>query len=203
MTNPDRDIPGYSYGAAALPRASVSLEELRLLKVSAGFTDADERALRKAGAVLADQVAKIVAHWRSGIIASIPHLAAHSRSPEGEPIPRYLERSNRRFEQWILDTCERSYDQSWLDYQQEIAARHTSAKKNVTDSVESTPFVPLRDILAFTAVMNETIKPYLAAHGHGVAEVEEMHRAWCKSIQLQLALWSRFYADLAGARLEW
>jgi len=69
-----------------------------------------------AGTVLADQTAQIVNHWRSGIIAGIPSLARHSRTPEGNAIPEYLANSNRRFEQWILGTCLRPYDQDWINY---------------------------------------------------------------------------------------
>ena len=54
-------------------------------------------------------------------------------------------------------------------------------KKNQVDGVRSTAYVPLRDILGFIAVINETIRPYLAAKGHSAEEVEKMHRAWCKS----------------------
>jgi hypothetical protein len=68
-------------------------------------------------------------------------------------------------------------------------------KKNSTDGVNSTPYVPLRDIIAFIAVMNETIKPYLAAKGHTAEDVEKMHRAWTKSLQLQVALWAQPYSD--------
>ena len=116
--------------------------------------------------MLRDQTKQIVDHWRSSIIASIPNLARHSRTPEGNPIPEYLANSNLRFKQWILDTCLRPYDQDWINYQQEIALRHTSLKKNKVDGVRSTPYVPLRDVIAFTAVMNETIRPYLAAKGN-------------------------------------
>ena len=65
--------------------------------------------------------------------------------------------------------------------------------------MRSTPYVPLRDIIAFVAVMNQTIRPYLAAKGNSAEEVEGMHRAWCKSLQLQLALWTRVYSG----RDEW
>ena len=197
MTN--RQIPGYLYGASEVPQSPVSMEELADLQTSAGITEEDRRFLRLAGEVLADQTAHIVEHWRAGIIASIPHLAQHSRTPEGDPIPEYLAKSSLRFERWILDTCLRPYDQAWLDYQHEIACRHTSAKKNQVDGVRSTPFVPLRDIIAFVAVMNQTIRPYLAAKNNSVDEVEGMHRAWCKSLQLQLALWARAYSG----RDEW
>jgi Protoglobin len=196
-------IRGYTYGTAEVARSRVSLHDLEELKISAGFTDQDERYLQLAGVVLADQTKQIVDHWRGGIIASIPNLARHSRTPEGDAIPEYLAKSGLRFEQWILDTCLRPYDQDWIDYQQEIAMRHTSAKKNSVDGVRSTPYVPLRDVIAFIAVMNETIKPYLAAKGHPADEVDKMHRAWCKSIQLQLALWEGPYSDNRETPREW
>jgi len=189
------EIPGYTYGTAAVTTSEVSLEELEKLKVSAGFTPEDERFLRMAGEVLADQTKRIVEHWRSGIIASISNLARHSRSPEGNPIPKYLAQSNLRFEQWILDTCLRPYGQDWLNYQQEIALRHTSLKKNQTDGVRSTTHVPFSDIIAFVAVLNDTIKPYLASKGNTADEIEGMHRAWCRSLQMQIALWARPYMD--------
>jgi hypothetical protein len=188
-------IPGYSYGAAEVARSPVSLQDLERLKGSAGFTEEDQRFLQLAGEVLEKQTEKIVAHWRSGIIAGIPNLARHSRSPEGDPLPAYLAKSNLRFQQWILDTCFRPYDQDWINYQQEIALRHTSAKKNQVDGVRSTAYVPLRDVVAFIAVINETIKPYLRANGHSAEEVEGMHRAWCKSMQIQMALWVGPYMD--------
>lgn len=196
-------IHGYTYGADDVPASPVSMQDLENLKITVGFTAEDERYLEIAGEVLAGQTDEIVRHWRSGIIAAIPHLARHSRTPEGDPIPEYLGQSNLRFQQWILDTCLRPYDQDWLNYQQEIALRHTSLKKNKTDGVRSTPHVPLRDIIAFAAVMNETIKPYLVAKGHAPDEVDKLHRAWCKSLQMQIALWSKPYADNAQAPNEW
>jgi hypothetical protein len=195
------EIAGYDYGAVAA--SPVSMAELEALKVTVGFTSEDERYLRMAGAVLADQVEAVVKHWRDGIIKGIPNLARHSRSLEGEPLPEYLAKSNLRFQQWILDTCLKPYDQEWLNYQQEIALRHTSAKKNATDGVSSTASVPLRDILGFIVVINETIKPYLAAKGHATEDLAGMHRAWCASMQLQMALWSKPYTDAGRAASEW
>ena len=199
MKQVSEHIPGYSYGTAEVAPSPLSMRELEELKISAGFTEEDQRYLRLAGEVLRDQTEQIVDHWRSGIIASIPHLARHSRTPEGNAIPQYLAASNLRFQQWILDTCLRPYDQDWLNYLQEIALRHTMLKKNQTDGVRSTPQVPLQDAIAFVAVMNETIKPYLAAKGNSADEVDKMHRAWCKSIQLQLALWVFPYIEAAQA----
>jgi hypothetical protein len=190
-----RGIWGYTYGTPDVAQSIVSMQELNELKISAGFTEENQHHLRLAGEVLADQTEQIVNHWRSGIIASIPNLAKHSRTPDGPLIPEYLANSNLRFRQWIVDTCLRPYDQDWLNYQQEIALRHTALKKNKTDGVCSTPYVPLENVIAFVAVMNETIKPYLAAKGNSAEEVEKMHLAWSRSMQLQLALWVRPYAD--------
>ena len=80
-------IHGYTYGAAEVPVSPVTLEQLVQLQISVGFTDEDQRALQLAGEVLGDQTKQIVEHWRSKIIASIPHLARHSRSLEGDPLP--------------------------------------------------------------------------------------------------------------------
>jgi len=197
------EIPGYTFGTTAVTVSPVSLDELEQLKVSAGLIADDEQFLRMAGKVLAGQTNQIVGHWRSRIIASLPNLARHSRTPEGEAIPKYIERSNLRFERWILDTCLRPYDQDWLNYQQEIALRHTSLKKNQTDGVRSTSHVPFRDIVAFVGVMNYTIKRYLGGKGNTEDEVEGMHRAWCKSLQIQIALWSKAYLDAAKTSNEW
>jgi len=203
MKTISKNIPGYSYGSVEVARSKVSTQDLESLKVSAGFTEEDEKYLRLAGEVLGDQTKQIVDRWRGGIIAGISNLARHSRSPEGNPLPEYLAASNLRFQQWILDTCLRPYDQDWIDYQQEIALRHTSSKKNKVDGVRSTPYVPLRDIIAFVAVMNETIKPYLASKGHSAAEVAGMHGAWCKSMQMQLALWIGPYGETGEPPTGW
>ena len=196
-------IHGYDYGEPSLASSPVSVEELESLKVSVGFTEEDERYLRLAGEVLADRTKQVVDEWRNGIIVGIPNLARHSQTLDGKPIPEYASNSGMRFEQWILDTCLRPYDQDWINYQQEIALRHTTLKKNKVDGVQSTPYVPLRDIIAFLAVMNETIKPYLAAKGHSAEDVDGMHRAWCKSMQLQLAIWVRVYAGSDQPQDQW
>jgi len=81
--------------------------------------------------------------------------------------------------------------------------RHTSLKKNQTDAVHSTEYVPYRHIVAFTTILIETIKPYLAAKGDEAEQVEAMQRAWSKSLQLQLAIWARPYMDLAATKVEW
>jgi hypothetical protein len=196
-------IPGYTYGTPAVAASSATLADLQRLKATVGFNEEDEHYLRMAGAVLADQVERIVHHWRANIIAGIPHLAAHSRNLDGSPNPEYLARSNRRFQQWILDTCLRPYDQDWLNYQQEIAIRHTSLKKNRTDNVVSTDHVAYSDIVAFVAVLNDTMRAYLEAKGHREGDVVGMHRAWCKSMHIQVALWGRPYMEAGEGVKEW
>jgi hypothetical protein len=47
------------------------------------------------------------------------------------------------------------------------------------------------------------MKPYLAAKGNSAEEVDKMHRAWCKSMQLQLALWAGPYTDASQETNEW
>jgi hypothetical protein len=98
------EMPAYTYGTDAVGTSPVTLNQLEELKVSVGFTAEDERYLARAGEVLDGQTREIVKRWRSEIIARIPNLARHSRTPAGEPLPQYLAQSNLRFEQWILDT---------------------------------------------------------------------------------------------------
>lgn len=85
------------------------------------------------------------------------------------------------------------YDQDWLNYQHEIGLRHTHLKKNKTDEASAPPHIPLRYVIAFTAVINDTMKPFLSKKGNSVEEIEAMHRAWCKAVILHVTLWSRAY----------
>ena len=173
------------------------VERTRGAKAAAGFADEDRKYLQMAGEVLADQTRAIVRHWRRAISVGISNLAQH----EGGAIPEYLAKSNLRFEQWILETCLRPYDQDWLDYQEEIALRQSPARKKRVHATRSGDYVPLSEAIAFTTAMNDTIKPYLGVKGHSEEQVERMHQAWCKSVQMQLALWARAY--MTPSRNEW
>ena len=51
--------------------------------------------------------------------------------------------------------------------------------------------------------MNETIKPYLRKNGHSDSDVDAMHLAWTKSLQMQISLWAKPYMDLAPTKNEW
>ncbi|HWQ12234.1 MAG TPA: protoglobin domain-containing protein [Roseiflexaceae bacterium] len=185
-------IPGYTYGTDQVARSPLSEEDLALLKRTLLWTDEDDRYLRMAGAVLADQVEDVLDLWY-GFVASHPHLVQYFAGADGRPIEAYLSRVRLRFGQWIRDTCERPTDRRWLDYQMEIALRHHRTGKNRTDGVDAAPIVPLRYLLAFIVPITATVKDFLARKGHTAEDVERMHQAWFKSVVLQATLWSYPY----------
>ncbi len=184
---------GYTYGTPALPPSPVSLDDLRRLEASVMWDDDDAAALRRAAEVLDGQTEDVLDVWY-GFVASQPHLVAYFADLDGKPIDRYLEQVRARFGQWILDTCTRPRDEQWLAYQHEIALRHTSAKKNQTDKVESLPYIPLRHVIALAYPIMTTIRPFLARGGDPADVVDRMHQAWCKAVVLQVALWAQPYA---------
>jgi hypothetical protein len=146
-----------------------------------------------AGEVLGDQVEDVLDVWY-GFVASHPHLVYYFSDPGGKPNADYLTAVRARFGQWIRDTCAAGYDRAWLDYQQEIALRHTRAKKNQTDGVRSAAdHIALRYIIAFIYPITATIRPFLAKKGHSDDEVEKMHQAWFKAVVLHVTLWSLPY----------
>lgn len=81
MNKVAESIHGYTYGAPETAASPIPLQQLKALKDSAGMTAEDERYLRLAGEVLADQTGQVVEHWRGRIISGIPNLARHSRTP--------------------------------------------------------------------------------------------------------------------------
>ncbi len=184
-------IPGYAYGSAA--PSPVTMKELNELKQAVLFTPEDERYLKMAGEVLKDQIEEVLDLWY-GFVGSHPHLVYYFSGPDGKPDANYLAAVRKRFGQWILDTCTRPYDQTWLNYQHEIGLRHHRTKKNQTDRARSVPIVPLRYLIAFIYPITATIKPFLAKKGHSPEDLEKMHQAWFKSVTLQVALWSFPYA---------
>jgi hypothetical protein len=188
-----RGIPGYDFGVGTVARSPLGLEDLDLLKQTVLFTEEDEEYLRLAGDVLEDQADEVLDLWY-GFVGSHPHLVYYFSDADGEPDSQYLARVRERFKRWIFDTCRRPYDQEWLDYQQEIALRHTRAKKNQTDGAQAPEHIPLRYIIAFIYPITATMKQFLANKGHPAEEVEKMHQAWFKSVTLQAALWSQPYA---------
>jgi hypothetical protein len=186
-------IPGYAFGAPDLPPSPVGPEDVDLLKATLLWSDDDDRYLHMAGEVLADQVDDVLDLWY-GYVGAHPHLVRYFADRNDRPIPEYLERVRARFAQWVRDVCTRPYDDAWRDYQHEIALRHTRAKKNLTDGVHAAREVPLRYLVAFVFPITATMRPFLAARGHGAEDVDGMHTAWFKAVVLHVCLWSHPYA---------
>jgi hypothetical protein len=187
-------LAAYTYEDPHLAPSPVTDAELAELQASAMFDAADAAALRAAGEVLADQVEDVLDVWY-GFVGANPHLLEAFHGPDGEPDSRYLEQVRGRFGRWILDTCNRSYDRTWLAYAAEIGRRHHRSGKNQADDVEATDHIPLRHIVALVYPITTTIRPFLEKNGHSREDVDAMHEAWRKSVILQVALWSRPYAD--------
>jgi hypothetical protein len=186
-------IPGYRYGDTELERSPITLDELDLLKRTVLFGPDDVAALAQAGDVLEGRTEEILEVWY-GYVGAHPHLAAYFSTPDGELLGDYLGRVRARFRQWVLDVCRRPYDQAWLDYQHEIALRHTSAGKNRTDGADSVPEIHLRYMVAFIFPITATMRPFLAAGGHPPEEVDAMHAAWFKAVTLHATVWTQPYA---------
>jgi Protoglobin len=185
---------GYTYGAVELAPSPVTLAELELLKTTLLWSDADTAALVRAGTILRPIVQDVLDVWY-GYVGANAHLLAQFNGSDGQPNGAYLDAVRQRFAAWIIDTCERPYDQAWLDYQHEIALRHYYAKKNVTDAVMSTSLViPMRYLVAFIFPITATMRGFLERGADSAAELDAMHGAWFKAVTLTAVLWSQPYS---------
>lgn len=189
----DKKIPGYNYGGSGLETSPVTLDELNLLKKTLLWSEDDDRFLRMAGDVLRDQAHDILDLWYD-YVGKNEHLL-HYFSRDGKPDTKYLEAVRKRFEQWILDLCQKPYDQSWLNYQHEIAKRHHSTLKNKTDNADAVPIVNFRYLVAFIYPITITIKPFLEKRGNATGDVEGMYNAWFKAVTLSALLWCYPYIN--------
>ncbi|MFJ8613541.1 protoglobin domain-containing protein [Streptomyces sp. NPDC093675] len=188
------EIPGYTYGSADAPASPLTLQDLERLRAAVDLTEEDTEALEAAARILADQADDMVSAWRAKLREQ-PWLAGYSGHPDGSPNPEYSAASKPRFDRWIIDACTRPLDQAWLDYQNEIGLRHTRAKKNRTDHADSLDHIPMRYLLAFTAVVIATSRQYLAKGGATAKELDRMHAAFTKSVMLHVTVWTRPYVD--------
>ena len=186
-------IPGYAFHAVEVDASPVSEADVDLLKATLLWSEEDDRFLAMAGDVLADQVDDVLELWY-GYVGSHPHLVRYFADSNGEPIDEYLARVRARFAQWVRDVCERPHDDRWRAYQHEIALRHTRAKKNATDAVDSVSEVPLRYMIAFVFPITATMRSFLAAKRHAPDDVDGMHTAWFKAVVLHVCLWAQPYA---------
>jgi hypothetical protein len=187
-------IRGYTYGTGLAARSPLTLEDLERLKAVVWLSPEDEVALREAGEILADQADDMVTAWRARL-GDLPFMRPYSGHPDGAPNPEYGAASKPRFDRFIIDACTRPLDQDWLNYQHEIGLRHTCAKKNLTDHADSLDQIPLRYLLAFTAVVIATSRDFLAAKGALPEQVDRLHAAFTKSVMLHVTVWTRAYVD--------
>jgi hypothetical protein len=191
--HPER-IAGYTYGTGEAATSPLTLQDLKRLKEAVWLTPADEEALREAAEVLADQADDMVTAWRARL-GDLPFMRPFSGHPDGRPNPEYGAATKPRFDRFIIDACTRPLDQDWLNYQHEIGLRHTRAKKNRTDHADSLDHIPMRYLLAFTAVVITMGRDYLAAKGASAEQVDRMHAAFTKSVMLHVTVWTRAYVD--------
>lgn len=187
------EIPGYDFASPAIKHSPVSLDELRELEASVGWTDQDGQALKKHEHIFLSRAEDMVDSWRS-VIGSLPHLAHWFIGPDGKPDEKYKASVKARFVQWVRDVCLRPHDQAWLDYQEEIGLRHTPAKKNVTDGAATPDRVPLRYLIGFMGVIAPTARRFFVEAGVTGDELCRLHDAWTKAVVLHITLWSRSYA---------
>jgi hypothetical protein len=187
----EEQIKGYDYGKVG--QSPVSIADLELLKKTVLFTAEDEKNLRLAGEVLKDQTNEVLDLWY-GFVGGNPHLL-HYFSKDEKPNMEYLAAVRARFGQWLMDICNKPYDQTWLNYQHEIALRHHSTKKNKTDGVDTVPIIHYRYMTAFIFPITATIKGFLTKKGHDTETVEAMYSAWFKAVTLTVILWTYPYIN--------
>jgi hypothetical protein len=189
-------IPGYTCGTDEAATSPLSLQDLERLKEAVWLTSEDRQALREAAEILADQSDDMVTAWRARL-RDLPFMQPYSGHPDGTPNPEYGASTKPRFDRFIIDACTCPLDQDGLNYQQEIGLRHTRVKKNLTDHADSLNHIPLRYLLAFTAVVIATSRDYLATRGASPGQVDRMHAAFTKSVMLHVTVWTRPYVSAA------
>lgn len=184
-------IKGYDYESSSLEQSPVSLEQLDLLKKTLLWTPEDDEYRKLAGEVLQDQTGDILDLWY-GYVGSHSHLL-HYFAKDGQPDMNYLAAVRARFEKWILDLCNRPFDQVWLNYQHEIAKRHHSTKKNVTDEANAAPIIHYRYLVAFVYPITATIRNFLTNKNLQQQDIDCMMNAWFKAVTLTVILWTYPY----------
>jgi hypothetical protein len=189
--------PGYTYDEPDLAASPVTGPDLAELKASVLWSDADQDALRRAADILVPRTDAILDVWY-GFVGGNPHLVATFAGRDGQPDADYLAAVRARFGLWIQDLCTREFDAGWLAYQEEIARRHHSERKNQTDGVDSpSAHVPLRHLIALIVPITVTVRSFLAEGEADPARLDAMYQAWFKAVTLSVALWARpYHAEL-------
>lgn len=185
-------IPGYDYGRDDVAHSPVSLDELRQLEATVGWSADDAQVLQRHGDLFRENAEHMVDSWRA-VIGAQPHLAKWFFGPDGKADDAYKAKVKKRFVQWVLDACFRPHDQTWLDYQEEIGLRHTPEKKNQADGAQTPSLVPLRYLIVFGVVVATTTRRFFVDAGLRDEELQKLEAAWAKAVQLHITLWSRPY----------
>jgi len=188
-----KEIPGYDYGRSVVAQSPVSLDELREIEQTTGWTEADADILLRHESIFVQNAERMVDRWRS-VIGLQPHLAKWFFGPDGKRDDEYAARVKQRFVQWVVDVSGRPHDQAWLNYQEEIGLRHLPAKKNQTDKRSTPALVPLRFLLAFIPVITISARQFFLEAGVSGEELERLEDAWERAVQLHVVLWARPYA---------
>jgi hypothetical protein len=175
-----------------IAHSPISLDELRQIEATAGWSEEDARVLQRHGDIFKQHAEQMVDAWRA-VIGAQPHLAKWFVGPDGKPDDEYKGKVKKRFVQWVLDACFRPHDQAWLDYQEEIGLRHTPEKKNKTDAANTPPVVPLRYLIAFGSVVAIKARKFFIDAGVRDEELQRLEDAWSKAVQLHITLWSLPY----------
>jgi hypothetical protein len=184
-------IPGYRLGDPTLPPSTLRPGDLERIAAATLFTDADRQALRQARDAVAPRVEELLDVWY-GFVGSQPFLL-DSFSTQAGPDSEYLAKVRRRFGQWVLDTLDANFDESWLAWQAEVGRRHAHGK-NITDGVHGAPaFVPFRYLPALIYPIYATMRPFLEPAARDAEQLERMHQAWLKAVILSVVLWSEPY----------
>ena len=185
------EISGYDFGSAKSAKSPVSMEELRQLEQTVGWSAGDAQLLQKHAELFRARAETMVDSWRA-VIGGQPHLAQWFFGPDGKPDDRYKAAVKRRFVQWVVDVATRPHDAAWLNYQEEIGLRHTPEKKNKTDGRQTPPVVPLRYVLGFVARVTP-IRHFFEDGTPDRGELEALEKAWGRAVLLHVTLWTRPY----------
>ena len=175
-----------------MAHSPVSLNDLRKLEQTVGWTEADTRILYDHREIFKYHVGEMVDVWRT-VIGTQLHLAEWFARLDGKPDEEYKLMVRKRFVQWISDVCCRPHDQIWLNYQEEIGLRHTPEKKHQTDASYTPALVPLRYLIAFIPLITAGLRRFFTAEEVNEVDWSNLEEAWTKSVHLHVALWTRPY----------
>ena len=164
-------------------------EEVELLLRISLFSQDDERALRRAWRILqgqADDYLDVVL----GVVAAYPPLVrALMGSVGGDSLETSAEITRQRFRRWLFETCNLPQDPPWL---RQLQARPPAWKASA-NAAEVLP--QFRYLVALVYPVVAAARPFLAAGGRDVVDIEQMQYALLKAILLQVALLAKLYIE--------